>query len=654
MGDIRNIRKHIRTTRTIYASRWCKGDGVTDDSANILSAQIAAAGVSGKRQVIFEPGVYVVSSRRVFQILSDLEIMAEGATFIVDAGVSTSGWDLSATDVYTYDNALFYALTPTIDNFKWYGGKFVIGPEELSPLQIGDSGTHTSGAPTNGGIVIEGLEQVGGNSILVLRSDAVRIRDVYQRQTHATALNVSACTDAVVPFHRAEDVGVNADRSQWNKVAALVANNVNDLVVASPRYAYTGGSALIARASSNALRRIVVRDPGITAAGEAGIGISVFTGASNNQALEQSGVFGGWIKGYLCGIDAGTGAGSHDGITIAVNKGGSGTAGTGHQLRVDGTQIDFCSPDETFSESTYDVSGSFNPKKAKATTIGTTYGVLVTGTDAYAPVQSPQVVGVHVRHAKQGAFGFSRCLAPTIALCTAEWCGYERDGSNLPLTSAHGIRVDMCAEAIVTKNVVRQHNPGCSGSGSANTFLVYARNSYATLIEGNQLRGNEGTAWNNAPIAHQDTAATFAGIDATAFGLTGRTCSTIVGRNEIYGTHFGATAATGTNVRMISGSAGHLVVRDDAYVARATNATSTAIEKGVTTVLLTHTSGTPTVTLPSAALAPGQRVVVRHTNAGGGTATLAAAAGAINGKTSFAASEFAQYLAEGANWEQVA
>jgi hypothetical protein len=633
--------------RTINASKFTTESG--DQTANLLASWSEVLGVSGRVQWVVSPGIYALTSpRNLFALRSNVEVILEGVEFTVASDVSTSGWDLSATDTYSYDNAIFYAATPTIDNVDLYGGLFTIGAEELSPFQIGNSVTHASGTVTNGGVRLYGVRQVGGNVIQILSMDDYLVDELYQEGTWSSGLSLSNSTGGRVKSYAGKRIGVSADFVTWNNAAAIVGKGVQDLVIASPRINYTGGTSILLRTSATKpLLRIATTDMGIRSAGKSGIEYQVGTDAATNSASEQLTISGGYLKGYQCAPDDE----DHAGVQIAIAKTGGATV---RNALVENANIDYVSPDETFSESTYTISGSYNTKKnVAATSVGATYGIQVSGVDADSILYNARILGNGVSRAKNSSILADHMAGGQVVANSTEWGGWGRSGGTIiPNTSAHGIFVNVAAELQVKANTIRNNNPGCVGSGSVRSQLIRVTDSYDIQVEGNNLRSNDTTtaasSWNHSPI----------GFDGSAFaltGYTGRTCSIKVGRNNIFGTYFGLSGPDGGNVLRQGGATGIITVYDDDYVVTATGA-SQAILGGVTTVIGAATSGAQTITLPDPTYLTGQKVIIKHAGLGGTDITVATAAGTLwpAGPTLTNVGQYGTWLARGTVWQRVA
>lgn len=647
MPSINGIRQHIRGPRTIYASRWLTDSG--DQTANLLAAWASVLSASGRVQFVVDPGTYALASpRNLLQLRSNTEIILDGAEFTVDAGVSTSGWDLTATDSFQYDNSIFYYATPAVSDIVVYGGRFVIGAEELAVFQIGDSVTHTSGSITDGNIRIHGLRQYGGNQIHILSMDDILLDEVYQEGTHSNGLNFSNSTNVRLRSPAGKRIGVTADFVTWNNCGGIVCKGAQDVTISSPRYEYSGGTCILMRSSpTKALSRIKTTDLGLKACGKSGIEYQIGTDAATNSVNEQLSISGGSITGYLC-APSDT---DHSGAQIAIAKTGGSIVRGG---RISGVQVDYLAPYESFSESTYVVSGSYNTaKNAEVTSVGTTWGITMSGADSSAVICNGQIDGNSVAHAKNGSILADHFAGGQVHGNSTEWGGWGRDtGTGIPNTSAHGIMVNVCAELDVSHNTIRRNNPGCIGSASSRSQLIRCVDSYDTHIHANNLRGNDTTvaasAWNHAPIG-------FSGSGSLVLtGYTSRTCSASVGRNNIFGTYFGLVGADGKHVARQSGSTGNILVYDDAFISTTTN-TSQTVPDGVTTVIAARTTSTQTVTLPNPSYVQGQKVLVKHAGLGTGLVTIATAAGTIWPALPVLANvgDFGIWQANGTVWEQI-
>lgn len=638
----------VVSRKTVYLSSMDYFDptGAVAQDTTLLQARDALAAISGKKQLVIPPGLYKLTTpRNLFALMSDLEIIMEGAEFIVDVGVSTSGWDLVATDVTQFDNAIFYSLLPNIDNFKTYGGLFNIGPTQLAAIQIGDSVTHTSGAVTNGGIILDGLKQVGGNQLQLHSLDDVLIRDLRQEFTHSTALSLSNCRSAKVINPSGSHIGVLADKSVWNNVAAISGTQAMDVSIISPRYEYSGGTCILFRASgSGPIRRMEVIDPGLTACGKSAVEFQIPDFAAANTRVEQAAIRGGYIKGYQCQPNDQ----DHAGLQIAIALAGGATI---HQATIEGTQVDYLSPDETFNETTFDVSGGYNALKAKAGNVGSTYGAQISGIDTNSIIHGGTIVNVNVKHAKNSGILLDHVAGGVVAKCVTDFCGYGRDGADTPLTSAHGIFVNACAESELVGNVVKRNNPGCVGSLSTRTQMIRVVDSYDIHVHGNTLRGNDtavaATQWNHAPIGFSGSA--FAALA----GYTGRTCSVRVGRNNIYGSYFGLTPNGGGHVLRQGGSTGYIIIDGDEYIGRPTGSTACLLNS---TIFFSHAGAAIVPTIPPAAESPGHVLTLVHLGLSVNIATVTPTAGTIGGAANvvMAAGAFKTYKANGADWCQIA
>ncbi len=640
------LRHSGRTTKTIYAARDTTESG--DQTANLLAAWNRALAVSGRVQFVVDPGTYsLVSPRNLFQLRDNIEIVLEGVEFAVSTLTSTTGWDLSATDTYSYDNAIFYYATPAVSDIKVYGGLFTIGAEELSPFQIGDSVTHATGSITDGNIQLIGLRQVGGNVIQILSIDDILLDTLYQEGTHSSGISFSNSTNLRILNHRAKRIGVTADFLTWNNTAALVAKGAQDVKIVSPRIDYTGGTAILMRAqSTKPMLRISATDIGITSAGKSGIEYQAGTDAAAASASEQLTIKGGYLKGYQCALlDV-----DHAGLQIAIAKTGGATV---RGALIEGVNIDYVSPDESFSESTHIISGSYNANKnVAATSVGATYGIQVSGVDADAILYNARILGNSVTHAKNSSILADHMAGGAVQGNVIEWGGWGRSGGTLiPNTSAHGIYVNVAAEVDISGNTVRNHNPSCVGSGSTRSQLIRVLDSYDIHVHGNNLRGNDttdpATQWNYSPIG-------FGGSAFTLTGYTGRTCSVRIGRNNIYGTYFGLSNEDGSHVARDGGSTGIITVYDDSFVITNDDLTQ-SIFGGVTMILCARTSGTQTVTLPDPTYLTGQKVTIKHQGLGTGLVTIATAAGTLwpAAPTLANTGEYGTWQANGTVWERI-
>jgi hypothetical protein len=234
------------------------------------------------------------------------------------------------------------------------------------------------------------------------------------------------------------------------------------------------------------------------------------------------------------------------------------------------------------------------------------------------------------------------------------------------------------------------------GGGSvsvAGRFPILANNiafGYILRLFGVSLRGGPGLVWFNNPTAavdvefhagctwypdstssdgilRADSATTdnvrayslniIRGAETVPNGLvrggTSITSSIMVGAVTLDG---GAAVAAKT-----SGSAGTSVVTINklpVWGERVQAPTGSAtLEDDAGTVLMSHTSGTPTITLRDPSLLPGRRVTIKNLAlSSGGNVTVATAAGTIDGATTLTAAgkERATYIANGTVWQQIA
>ena len=637
--------KHAgRTTKTIYASRETTESG--DQSANLLTAWNRALAVSGRVQFVVDPGTYVLASpRQLFQLRSDIDIVLDGVTFTVASSVSTAGWDLAATDLYTYDNAIFYYATPAVSSINVYGGVFNIDAEELSPFQIGDSLTHTTGSVTDGGIKLVGLRQQGGNVIQILSMDDVLYDSVTQELTWSSGISFSNSKNVRVLNHRGTNIGVNADFATWRNTSAIVARGATDVSIVSPRLNYTGGTAILMRTSTTTdLRRISTVDPGISSAGSSGIEYQVVSDAPANSANEQLSVIGGYVKGYQC-APSDT---DHGGVGISVAKTGGATV---RGALIEGVTVDYVSPDETFSESTYVISGSYNTNKTTAaTSVGTTYGISLEGVDSTSLIFGGRIANNAVSRAKGVSVKADHLAGGAVQGNVIEWGGWGRSGAPLiPLVSSHGIFVNVCAEVEVSGNTIRNHNGGCSGADSVRSQLIRCVDSYDTHVHTNNLRSNDTTvaasSWNYSPIGFQGSAFTLT-------GYTARTCSIKVGRNNIFGSYTALRGADGSHIHRQGGSTGTILVYDDEFVCTTTAATQTGVD-GVTFVMAARASA-QTINLPDPTYCNGMVITVKHAGAAVMTVTVGTAAGTLHpaGPT-LTTGQYGTWRANGTVWERI-
>lgn len=621
------------------------GDGTTDDTAAIQALRTAAAARAATLpvRVVFEPGEYVVSSASLFELFDDLTVDATGAVFKVAAGATQR--DASATDTTVYDNGLFYAASGDIDNFRWINGRFEIDDDQVSAIQIGDSGT-TSAALTSSNVSIVGLHQIGGNANIVIGVSGLEILGCVMRNTEY-GFFMPNNENFRVAGNNFSYIGVDTGETTWANGCAVQFNNGRNGAITGNTIEVTGAASIFCRSASEYSHGISVTGNTIIKAGHGGIELQCLSGGSVKN-FQNAVVTGNVIQGFQ-NCDAAASAGNpHNGISVGM--GGSVTGAIFGNLSVSGNVVSFLAPDETFNTSTYTITGSSNTDKDASSDMGTTACIAISGTSASSYAESIIISGNACRYGKRNGITVSYGCNVSVTGNVIEWCGWERDGSNVPNGSAHGIFVSTSAIVTVQGNCIRNHSAGCVGSSSTRTNLIQSTDSYAVTVDGNVLQSNDTTtaanSWNNSAIGFQGSA--YAG--AAAASLTSRVCSLTVGKNDIFGTYWGLTPE-GTYVRHLSGT-GYLRVVGDGFISRTTgSATGTrTVMTGVNTIICSS-SATNTQSLPNPALMPGHRITVK--NQGTGTVTVAAASGTITGTTSLTTGLYGTWQAEGTIWEQV-
>lgn len=692
------------------------GDGTTDDTAAVQACRAAAAASAVAPTILFRAGGrYKVTNSSLIEAFDGLTVSGYGATiYVPSSGVTVR--DASATDTYVYDNGLIYKTDGDVSNLKIEGLTLDTDLSTVSLVQIGDSGS-TGGSIVGENITIRDCAQDGGNSWIVIGARNVEITNNRIADTSAGALFIPNNENAAVRGNRFEYINVNRAETDWNNSAAIGGNNNKHLTVENNHIEATGGTSIIIRAASKPITDITIKGNTLTKCGLSGIEARVRSDASANSYLRNVNISGNVIHGFLCakvsttlgaaaitgastitvganeniddgatisitlsdasihtttvnGTPVGTtvtltdvvaapgaangalvtcGSANHNGIDVGTDKTGYAAGG----IVVSGNVVNFLSPDESWNGSDLDVDGSGNIHKTKNNDPGGAHGIVIFGADVNGPVDDFAVTGNTIQYCPTVGILTSMARNGTISGNSLRRNGWQRDASDIPYTSAHGIFCSVSALVDVVGNTVHENNPGCDGAASARTSIVQATDSYLVNISNNVLSSNDTTtaadSWNAVGVGFTCAAATF-----TLTGFTSRTCSAFVSGNRVFGTYFGLTGGgAGTNVRHYS-SAGFLTVKDDDHVATITAESGVAVLPGVTTVLGARTSTTMAFSIPSPALVPGQSITVKHQGLGAGDITLSAAAGSINGATTIAADGYATYRAVGSVWEQIA
>jgi hypothetical protein len=621
--------------------------GNTDSTAAIQACRTAAFASATPATILFDPGEYLVTNSSLVELFDDMTVSGYGATIVV--GASGNTYRNAALSGGYYQNGLFYKESGVVSNFTMRGLSFSIADVKIGPLQIGNTGV-IDGAVVGSNISVQDCVQNGGASWTMVAAKNV----VFSRNRAAdTDQGMLFFNDenATVEENNFEYVGVNRAETAWQNVAGFVGNNNNGLTLSKNRFNATGGTAVLIRASAKPCLDINVTGNIIRKAGYSAVVVEVASFATNNSYLRNVNITDNQVSGFLCGVLSGTGAGDHDAITVATEKTGYPANGVVIARNV----INFLSPTETWDGTDLDVAGSANPKKTRYNDIGTCSGIQVTGEDTSTPITDLSITGNVILH--------SPCVG--IRAVYANNCdisgnvlrrnGYQRQdpagaNDNQPYTSAHGIYVFNSALVGIGDNRVYEHNPGCDGQNSANTYLVRAEDSFAVTVSDNTLHSNDtvtaANSWNNTIIG-------FSGSGFTMTGFTSRTCSITIDNNDCFGSYFGLSGADGMFNRHISGT-GTMRVSSDAYIESPTGTPHT-VQKGVITVMAARTSTTQTITLPDPSLLTGTRITVKHRGLGTGLVTIATAAGTLwpAAPTLANTGEFKTFLANGTVWEQV-
>jgi hypothetical protein len=626
-----------RSGKSFRASRFCKLDGVSDESAGIAALRAAAFAAGGRVQVVFEPGVYnLATPRHLFQLFSNLEIIAEGAEFVVGS-VSTSGWDLTPTDAAIYDNGIFFVDTPTIDNFRWYGGKFTLTPPELNPIQIGVSSSHTSGAPTNGGWRIEGLQQVGGAGSVVLRGQDVKIADTSLSST-ASGWFCLANRDFDFVSNRGRYIGVNAGETVWTNTAFLVFNNCHDFAIKDNRVYVTGGTAMIGRSSNEMLTRGVISGNRIGRAGFGGISARTFTGSA--KLVRNIVIADNIIEGWQCSVN--TAGNAHDAIAAGAPTSG----GVVQNITITGNVCTFLGDTETWNSSTKEIDGSTSPHKTAANGLASTMaGVNVPGA-AGGATYNVTISGNVIEYSPSNGVIVGYTVGGVVANNVMRSCGYTRI-AGVPLVSSHGVFVTNSAFVKVNNNTIIDQCPGSNGT-DVKSHAIQLTNPLLCEVFGNEIIDADTTTFSNA----QNRAAigvtggsawdAVAGVNETTNSLP----SIRAGRNTVRGTRFGLYTPDGSHYSLVS--TGIVTVESDEFVCVTTG--NTTIDVGCTRVRK-DANGAQTITLPDPAACVGTSVEVRNASSSGDI-TMATAAGSITA-TTLSPGQYATFRARGTVWERV-
>jgi hypothetical protein len=693
------------------------GDGVTDDTAAIKATRAAAFASSVAPTILFRSGGrYKVLDASLIEAFDGLTVSGYGATiYVPSSGVTVR--DASATDTYTYDNGLIYKVDGDVSNLTVEGLTLDTDLATVGLIGIGDSGS-TGGSIVGADIKVQDCRQDGGNSWVVIGCKNLTIRGCTIADTTASGLFVPNNENTKINGNRLEFIAVDRAYADWNNAAAISANNNKHITIENNSIEATGGTSILVRAASKPVTGVIIRGNTLTACGLSAIEVRVRSTATSNCYIRNVNVSGNVVNGFLCakisttltatgtagagsitvasieniddkatltltlsdasthvttvnGTPTGstvtlatviaapgalngalvtTGSSNHNGIDVGTDK----SAYEARDIVVSGNVVNFISPEETWDNTNYEVTGSANIHKTRNNNPGGAHGILIFGQGVSGPVEDFAVTGNTVTHCPAVGILTAYAINGTISGNSLRRNGWQRDASNIPYTSAHGIFCSISAAVGVTGNTVRENNPGCVGSSSARTVIVQSTDSYLINISDNILLGRDtataGSAWSAVGIGFTCNAATFT---LAAFSTLAPTCSTFVSGNRISGTYFGLTGGgAGTNVRHYS-SAGFLTVKDDDHIATITAESGVAVLGGVTTVLGARTSTTMAFSIPNPSLLPGQTVTIKHQGLGAGDITLSAAAGTINGATTIASDTWASYRAVGSVWEQI-
>lgn len=623
------------------------GNDSTDDTAAIRLCRTAAAAATYAPTILFPPGIYLVTDATLLQLFDGLNILGYGATIHVASTGNT--YRESALSGNYYDNGLIYQTDGDVDNVTIKGLKFDIDDAKIGAFQIGTTAT-SSGSIVGSNITIEDTAQDGGVGPIIIGS-----RNLTFRNNRGSDLENGMLfwnnEYANVTGNHYEYIGVNRAETAWQNVSGFIGNNNKHLSLTNNRFEATGGSAVIIRAEDKPIIGIKVQGNTIVKAGNGGIACEVASYASASSFMRDVNISDNVISGFLCGVLSGTGASDHDGIAV----GGQKTLYTQAEIIIANNLINYMAPTETWNSTDNDIDGFTNPKKERNNNVGTVSGIQVYGADTSTPVISVAITGNQISHCPQRGITVYRAVNVTTSGNNLRRNGYQRDTStNTTYSSAHGIFSSTNAMHTIADNNIFEQNPGVVGSASITSIVIYSTEDFLCHVHGNTIIGNDtataGSAWNNAAISTYSASATCA-----LTGFTSRPTSTIVSGNKIYGTYYGLSGESGTNVRVQAGSIGQLMVKDDDYVVAATSA-SLSVEKGVTMVYASRTSTTQTITLPDPTYLTGTRVNVKHAGLGTGLVTIATAAGTLWPATPTLANtgEYGTWQARGTVWERVA
>lgn len=610
------------------------GDGTTNDDDAFTKARTAACGISGRKTLVIENGNFEVNSGNLFHLCDGLTIQCNNAIITVPATATAA--DTTPTDT-VYDNGIFYVDNDdTLNNFTMKGCRLESSKDEIGLLQIGGTGETISSTILRNDIFLIDIEQNGGSGWIMRRTDDWYVRGKIE-ETVGTAIYFNANTVGEFDVN-ARYCGVNTALTSFANSSCLVCNNCSNTGVETSDFFWSGGSTIIARATTLDIEGFRINDSNFRHCGESCAGISVPSFAAANLTVRSSGMRGNTIDGWISQDDETTPGQSHPALSIGVDVG----TGFCEDVWIDDNTVSFIGPGETWDNVGFDIGGTVeNDLKDHEANAGSTEYIQIFGEDGDAHCQGFSVNNNRLSYGKRVGILIDRGAKGSVNNNNILRTGWNRNASDVPLATAHGIFINLSAEVQVNGNVITDHGPGVDGDSSTATFIIGITDSHNIGIHNNILSGY------SVNVATDATA--FGGIffNGTANGLftaidaydAAARVSMIASANEVENTHLNLTAV-GSHYRLQD--QGDMVVLTDSYVMNRTG--TTTIEEGVTKVVCSSSGATITMTLPDPDYHPGQEVC--FVNEDLGQCNIATAGGgAVNGDAALTTNEKNCYTA---------
>lgn len=619
------------------------GDGTTNDDTAFTDTRTAACAISGPKTILLENGDFELNGGNVIQLCDDLVIECRNATITVPS--SATATDTVATDLM-FDNGLFYvADDATLDNVTIKGCTLNSAKDEIGLLQIGSTQETVLSTTLRNNIKLIDNKQSGGSGWIVRRTDNLDMRGNEISEVVNMCMYNSALSHSEIHSNTFEYCGVDTGLTTFANASAINLNNSNTTKVHDNSFLWSGGTSVIARASTLDVFGMEIYDNLFEHCGESCAGISVPSFAVANRRVYDSRIEGNTVRGWISQDDSSTPGQSHAAFSIGVDQG----TGFAENVSISENNISFLGPDETWDNVAFDIAGTVeNDLKDHEASAGNVEAIQIFSEDGDAYTRNFRVNDNVISYTKRTAILIDRSSTGIINGNTIHRAGWERNASNVPTGTSHAIFVSLAADVNISGNVVTDHGPGVDGDSSVSTFIYSITDSHNVKIA-NNTGGGYATNSSSAATA-------FGGVffNGTADGLyvgiddydAADRVSLIAANNEFKNTFLTLVNSLESNYRMQD--QGDLTVLSDSQILDYNN--TVTLEEGILHGMY-NGSGGHTWTLPDPTYHPATPFSVK--NIGTGVLTIASTGGSINGSASLSPGQGAEYLAHAGIWQEM-